>query len=178
MLISAVTHCSLLYLQFVSRTEQWNAVLKRCCCLLCNLVWHPHMWFSWGFFFCAALHNCYYHTCSLIFTWCDSLQWKTLLNGSWGNEPNQNGKVDMMHAAHGLPLTFLNTVCAFVVPGTCIKCNKEVYGANQACQAMGNLYHDSCFTCSACSKHTHTHTLYFEHSPLSSANLVSLGIAS
>ncbi|CAF89486.1 unnamed protein product, partial [Tetraodon nigroviridis] len=25
-------------------------------------------------------------------------------------------------------------------------------GANQACQAMGNLYHDSCFTCSACSR--------------------------
>lgn len=42
----------------------------------------------------------------------------------------------------------------FVVPGTCVKCNKEVYGANQACQAMGNLYHDNCFTCSACSKHT------------------------
>uniref|UniRef100_H3CW89 LIM domain-containing protein 1 n=1 Tax=Tetraodon nigroviridis TaxID=99883 RepID=H3CW89_TETNG len=34
--------------------------------------------------------------------------------------------------------------------GTCAKCSKEVYGANQACQAMGNLYHDSCFTCSAC----------------------------
>uniref|UniRef100_A0A8D0GED7 LIM domain-containing protein 1 n=1 Tax=Sphenodon punctatus TaxID=8508 RepID=A0A8D0GED7_SPHPU len=36
--------------------------------------------------------------------------------------------------------------------GTCVKCNKGVYGANQACQAMGNLYHDGCFTCGACSK--------------------------
>ncbi|MEQ2187119.1 hypothetical protein GOODEAATRI_001297 [Goodea atripinnis] len=34
--------------------------------------------------------------------------------------------------------------------GVCVKCNKAVYGANQACQAMGNLYHDTCFTCSAC----------------------------
>lgn len=36
-----------------------------------------------------------------------------------------------------------------------MRCNKAVYGANQACQAMGSLYHDSCFTCSACSKYTH-----------------------
>uniref|UniRef100_A0A669BJ61 LIM domain-containing protein 1 n=1 Tax=Oreochromis niloticus TaxID=8128 RepID=A0A669BJ61_ORENI len=34
--------------------------------------------------------------------------------------------------------------------GLCVKCNKAVYGANQACQAMGSLYHDNCFTCSAC----------------------------
>lgn len=33
-----------------------------------------------------------------------------------------------------------------------MKCSKGVYGANQACQAMGNLYHDGCFTCGACSK--------------------------
>lgn len=41
----------------------------------------------------------------------------------------------------------------FSLPGTCVKCNKGVYGANQACQAMGNLYHDSCFTCGACSEY-------------------------
>lgn len=56
------------------------------------------------------------------------------------------------------------------VPGVCVKCNKAVYGANQACQAMGSLYHDSCFTCSACSKYTPIHGtsllslfLTFEH---------------
>lgn len=69
-------------------------------------------------------------------------------------EPDQNGTEDMTHTGNGLLLTFLNALCPFVVPGTCIKCAKEVYGANQACQAMGNLYHDSCFTCSACSKCT------------------------
>ncbi|KAG7270902.1 hypothetical protein CRUP_000261 [Coryphaenoides rupestris] len=36
--------------------------------------------------------------------------------------------------------------------GVCVKCNQAVHGANQACQAMGNLYHDGCFTCSACSR--------------------------
>ncbi|XP_017745298.1 PREDICTED: LIM domain-containing protein 1 isoform X2 [Rhinopithecus bieti] len=36
--------------------------------------------------------------------------------------------------------------------GACVKCSKGVFGAGQACQAMGNLYHDTCFTCAACSK--------------------------
>ncbi|XP_054620332.1 LIM domain-containing protein 1-like isoform X2 [Dunckerocampus dactyliophorus] len=36
--------------------------------------------------------------------------------------------------------------------GQCVKCNKEVHGAGKACQAMGQLFHDSCFTCSLCSK--------------------------
>ncbi|XP_012885663.1 PREDICTED: LIM domain-containing protein 1 [Dipodomys ordii] len=35
--------------------------------------------------------------------------------------------------------------------GACVKCSKGVFGAGQACQAMGNLYHDACFTCAACS---------------------------
>ncbi|XP_051991353.1 LIM domain-containing protein 1 isoform X21 [Xyrauchen texanus] len=36
--------------------------------------------------------------------------------------------------------------------GTCVKCRGDIYRADQACQAMGELYHDRCFTCFTCSK--------------------------
>ncbi|KAL2084892.1 hypothetical protein ACEWY4_020410 [Coilia grayii] len=45
--------------------------------------------------------------------------------------------------------------------GNCVKCSKAVYGATQACQAMGSLYHDSCFTCSACSRRLRGKAFYY-----------------
>ncbi|KAJ3597281.1 hypothetical protein NHX12_000809, partial [Muraenolepis orangiensis] len=36
-----------------------------------------------------------------------------------------------------------------------------VHGANQACQAMGDLYHDGCFTCSACSRRLRGKAFYY-----------------
>ncbi|XP_049997550.1 LIM domain-containing protein 1 [Alexandromys fortis] len=45
--------------------------------------------------------------------------------------------------------------------GACVKCGKGVFGAGQACQAMGDLYHDACFTCAACSRKLRGKAFYF-----------------
>uniref|UniRef100_A0A3P9HHW6 LIM domain-containing protein 1 n=1 Tax=Oryzias latipes TaxID=8090 RepID=A0A3P9HHW6_ORYLA len=45
--------------------------------------------------------------------------------------------------------------------GVCVRCNTAVYGASQACQAMGSLYHDSCFTCTACSRRLRGKAFYY-----------------
>ncbi|EHA98643.1 LIM domain-containing protein 1 [Heterocephalus glaber] len=48
--------------------------------------------------------------------------------------------------------------------GACVKCSKGVFGAGQACQAMGNLYHDACFTCASCTSLSYFHAS--DHSAL------------
>ena len=36
--------------------------------------------------------------------------------------------------------------------GQCTKCGQSVTGAAQACQAMGEIYHNDCFKCVVCSR--------------------------
>lgn len=36
--------------------------------------------------------------------------------------------------------------------GQCTKCGQSVTGASEACQAMGEIYHNDCFKCVVCSR--------------------------
>jgi len=44
--------------------------------------------------------------------------------------------------------------------GNCFACSRPVTGASEACQAMGNLYHTSCFICHSCGKTLRGKTFY------------------
>lgn len=47
-------------------------------------------------------------------------------------------------------------ICKFLIfifcVGMCFKCGHKVIQAEEACQALGRLYHATCFVCSSCGK--------------------------
>ena len=59
-------------------------------------------------------------------------------------------------------VSLLTHCCVLSLAGACVKCSKGVFGAGQACQAMGNLYHDACFTCAACKTPIRNRAFYME----------------
>jgi len=47
--------------------------------------------------------------------------------------------------------------------GQCTKCGESVTGSSEACQAMGELYHNDCFKCVVCSRTLRGKAFYRVH---------------
>ncbi|XP_055076413.1 LIM domain-containing protein 1 isoform X2 [Misgurnus anguillicaudatus] len=45
--------------------------------------------------------------------------------------------------------------------GSCVKCRGDVHSSDQACQAMGQIFHISCFTCCVCNKQLKGKAFYY-----------------